>query len=248
MRAASKFTYVFAPKIPPLHQVSDVPSNWYADFLRAHRQFDYGDEMHALLKFSSAVDWLNRQVGKYAIWLILAATAISAINAIVRKVFNTSSNAYLEVQWYLFAWSFLIAAGFTLLNREHVRIDVVNSRLSKRTQMWIDIVGFALFLSPLCLLVLYYTVPMTIQQFQSGEMSGNPGGLVRWPVWLALPVGFSLLLLQGWSELIKRIAFLMGHAPDPTLKAGEKSAEEELAEILRLRTEQEQASAPAAAR
>lgn len=203
--------------------------------------------MHALLKFSSAVDWLNRQVGKHAIWLILAATAISAINAIVRKVFNTSSNAYLEVQWYLFAWSFLIAAGYTLLNREHVRIDVVNSRLSKRTQMWIDIVGFALFLTPLCLLVLYYTVPMTIQQFQTGEVSGNPGGLIRWPVWLALPVGFGLLLLQGWSELIKRIAFLTGDGPDPTLKAGEKSAEEELAEILRLRTEQEQAAAVPAA-
>lgn len=203
--------------------------------------------MHALLKFSSAVDWLNRQVGKHAIWLILAATAISAINAIVRKVFNTSSNAYLEVQWYLFAWSFLIAAGYTLLCREHVRIDVVNSRLSKRTQIWIDIVGFALFLTPLCLLVLYYTVPMTVQQFQSGEMSGNPGGLIRWPVWLALPVGFTLLLLQGLSELIKRIAFLTGDAPDPTLKAGEKSAEEELAEILRVRAEQEQATAASAA-
>ena len=203
--------------------------------------------MHALLKFSSAVDWLNRQVGKHAIWLILAATAISAINAIVRKVFNTSSNAYLEVQWYLFAWPFLIAAGYTRHNREHVRLDAVNSRLSKRTQMWIDIVGFALFLTPLCLLVLYYTVPMTVQQFQTGELSGNPGGLIRWPVWLALPVGFTLLLLQGWSELIKRIAFLTGDGPDPTLKAGEKSAEEELAEILRLRTEQEQAAAVPAA-
>ena len=128
-----------------------------------------------------------------------------------------------------------------------MRIDVVNSRLSKRTQIWIDIVGFALFLTPLCLLVLYYTVPMTIQQFQTGEVSGNPGGLIRWPVWLALPVGFTLLLLQGWSELIKRIAFLTGDGPDPTLKAGEKSAEEELAEILRLRTEQEQAAAVPAA-
>lgn len=191
--------------------------------------------MQGLLKLSRAIDWLNTQVGKYVIWLILAATAISALNAVVRKVFNTSSNAYLEVQWYLFAWSFLVAAGLTLLNREHVRIDVLNSRMSKRAQMWIDIVGFTLFLTPLCLLVLYYTVPMTIQQYQSGEMSGNPGGLIRWPVWLALPVGFTLLMLQGWSELIKRIAFLGGHAPDPTLKAGEKTAEEELAEILRER-------------
>lgn len=202
--------------------------------------------MQALLKFSSAVDWLNRQVGKYVIWLILAATAVSAINAIVRKVFNTSSNAYLEVQWYLFAWSFLLAAGFTLLNREHVRIDVINSRLSKRAQMWIDILGFSLFLTPLCLVVLYFTVPITIERYASGEVSGNPGGLIRWPVWLALPIGFSLLLLQAWSELIKRIAFLTGDGPDPTMKLGEKSAEEELAEILRQRAEQEASAAAAA--
>lgn len=203
--------------------------------------------MQSLLKLSRAIDWLNTQVGKWVIWLILASTAISAINAIVRKAFNTSSNAYLEVQWYLFAWSFLVAAGVTLLHREHVRIDVVNSRLPKKAQVWIDIVGFALFLTPLCLLVLYYTVPMTLQMYTTGEMSGNPGGLVRWPVWLALPVGFSLLMLQGWSELIKRMAFLRGAGPDPTLKAGEKTAEEELADILRAR-EQAEAAAAAPAR
>ncbi|MES2530811.1 MAG: TRAP transporter small permease subunit [Pseudomonadota bacterium] len=202
--------------------------------------------MQGLLKLSRAIDWLNAQVGKYAIWIILASTAISAINAVVRKVFNTSSNAYLEVQWYLFAWSFLIAAGFTLLNREHVRIDVLSSRLPKRTQIWIDIVGFALFLTPLCIVVLKYTVPMVIQQYQSGEMSGNPGGLIRWPVWLALPVGFTLLMLQGWSELIKRVAFLKGQGPDPTLKLGEKTAEEELADVLRERSRD--AAVPAQAR
>jgi TRAP-type mannitol/chloroaromatic compound transport system permease small subunit len=193
--------------------------------------------MQGLRTLSRAIDWLNAQVGKWVIWLILASTVISALNAVVRKVFNTSSNAYLEVQWYLFAWSFLVAAGFTLLHREHVRIDVVNSRLPKKAQIWIDIVGFALFLTPLCLLVLYYTVPMTMQQFQSGEVSANPGGLIRWPVWLALPVGFTLLMLQGWSELIKRIAFLTGDGPDPTIKAGEKTAEEELADILRQRAD-----------
>ncbi|RZI65850.1 MAG: TRAP transporter small permease subunit [Variovorax sp.] len=193
--------------------------------------------MQGLMKLSRAIDWLNAQVGKYAIWIILASTAISAVNAVVRKAFNTSSNAYLEVQWYLFAWSFLIAAGFTLLNREHVRIDVLNSRLSKRTQMWIDILGFAAFLTPLCIVVLYYTIPMTFSMYQTGEMSGNPGGLIRWPVWLALPVGFTLLLLQGWSELIKRVAFLRGVGPDPTVKLGEKTAEEELAEVLRERSD-----------
>ena len=197
--------------------------------------------MRALLKFSQAIDWLNAQVGKYVIWLIFAATAVSAINAIVRKVFDTSSNAYLEAQWYLFAWSFLAAAGYTLLNREHVRIDVVNSRLSKRAQVWIDIIGFAFFLTPLCAVVLYLGVPLTIQMYQTGEMSANTGGLIRWPIWAAMPVGFTLLMLQGWSEMIKRIAFLQGHGPDPMGRLADKSAEEDLAEALRARTEAEAA-------
>jgi TRAP-type mannitol/chloroaromatic compound transport system permease small subunit len=200
--------------------------------------------MRALLKFSKAVDWLNAQVGKYVIWLIFAATAVSAINAIVRKVFGVSSNAFLEAQWYLFAWSFLIAAGYTLLHREHVRIDVVNSRLPKRVQVWIDIVGFALFLTTLCVVVLYLSWPLVIQMYQTGEVSGNPGGLIRWPVWVALPLGFTLLMLQGWSELIKRIAFLRGEGPDPMGRLVEKSSEEELVEILR---QQQEAAAAASA-
>ncbi|QOF80251.1 TRAP transporter small permease subunit [Variovorax sp. 38R] len=199
--------------------------------------------MQGLLKLSRAIDWLNAQVGKYAIWLILAATVISALNAIVRKVFNTSSNAFLEVQWYLFAWSFLVAAGLTLLQREHVRIDVLNSRLSKRTQVWIDIVGFALFLTPLCLTVLWLSTPVAIQMYQSGEMSGNSGGLIRWPVWAALPVGFVLLMLQGWSELIKRIAFLRGEGPDPMGRLTDKTAEDELIEALRRQAEADAAAA-----
>ena len=208
--------------------------------------------MQALLSLSRAIDRLNAFVGKYSIWLIFASTFISAANAIVRKAFDTSSNAFLEVQWYLFAWSFLIAAGWTLLNREHVRIDVVNSRLPKKVQVWIDIVGFALFLTPLCITILYLSVPVVIQMYQSGEVSGNPGGLIRWPVWVAIPVGITLLMLQGWSELIKRIAFLRGQGPDPMGKLSDKSAEEELAEALRAEAErkQEQAlsSAPAAQR
>lgn len=201
--------------------------------------------MQALLKISRAIDWLNAQVGKYVIWLIFAATVISALNAIVRKVFNYSSNGFLEVQWYLFAWSFLVAAGYTLLNREHVRIDVLNSRLPKKAQVWIDIIGFALFLTPLCLMVLYMGIPMVIEKYQSGEMSGNPGGLIRWPVWLALPVGFGLLLLQGWSELIKRIAFLRGQGPDPMGRLTDQSAEADLAEALRKQAEAEaEAAAP----
>ncbi|ACM32437.1 MULTISPECIES: TRAP transporter small permease subunit [Diaphorobacter] len=203
--------------------------------------------MQALLSLSRAIDRLNAFVGKYSIWLIFASTFISAANAIVRKAFDTSSNAFLEVQWYLFAWSFLIAAGWTLLNREHVRIDVVNSRLPKKVQVWIDIVGFALFLTPLCITILYLSVPVVIQMYQSGEVSGNPGGLIRWPVWVAIPVGITLLMLQGWSELIKRIAFLRGQGPDPMGKLSDKSAEEELAEALRAEAERKQEQALSAA-
>ncbi|MFZ2293672.1 MAG: TRAP transporter small permease subunit [Polaromonas sp.] len=189
--------------------------------------------MRALLKFSNAVDWLNTQIGKYVIWLILASTVISGVNAIIRKVFNISSNAYLEVQWYFFAASFLIAAGYTLLNNEHVRIDVLSSRLPKRGQIWVDIIGFTFFLSPICLAVLWYGIPFFLQGYQSGEMSSNAGGLIRWPVYAMIPLGFTLLMLQGWSELIKRIAFLKGLIEDPTLKRVEKTAEEELAEAIR---------------
>jgi len=193
--------------------------------------------LQALLKFSKAVDWLNAQVGKYAIWLILGSTVISGVNAIVRKLFNVSSNAYLEVQWYLFAASFLLAAGYTLLHNEHVRIDVVSSHLSKRGQIWVDIIGFTFFLTPICAAVLWYGVPFFIQGYQSGEMSSNAGGLIRWPVYAMMPLGFSLLLLQGWSELIKRIAFLRGLIDDPTRKRVEKTPEEELAEAIRQQAE-----------
>jgi TRAP-type mannitol/chloroaromatic compound transport system permease small subunit len=195
--------------------------------------------MQALLKFSRAVDWLNGQVGKWVIWLILASTLISAVNAVVRKVFNVSSNAYLELQWYLFAAAFLLAAGYTLLNQEHVKIDVISSRFSKRTQIGIDIFGFVFFFVPVCIAILYYGTPFFLQGLRSGEMSSNAGGLIRWPVYLMIPVGFSLLLAQGLSELIKRIAFLEGLIDDPTHKKVEKTPEEELAEELRRQAEAE---------
>jgi TRAP-type mannitol/chloroaromatic compound transport system permease small subunit len=191
--------------------------------------------MRALLKLSNAIDWLNALVGRYVIWLILASTVISGVNAAVRKAFNMSSNAYLEVQWYLFAASFLLAAGYTLLNHEHVRIDVISSRLSKRGQIWVDIVGFVFFLMPLCFAILWFSIPFFLNGWRSGEMSSNAGGLIRWPVFLMMPLGFGLLMLQGVSELIKRIAFLMGLIEDPTIKKVAKTAEEELAEeIVRL--------------
>jgi len=193
--------------------------------------------MNALLKFSRAVDWLNSQIGKYVIWLILASTVISAVNAIVRKAFNVGSNAFLEIQWYLFAGSFLIAAAYTLLNGEHVKIDVLYSRFSKRTQTKIDIFGFVCFLTPVCAAMLWYGVPFFLKGFHSGEISTNAGGLIRWPVYALIPLGFSLLLLQGWSELIKRLAFLQGLIEDPTAKNIAMTAEEELAEAIRLLAE-----------
>jgi TRAP-type mannitol/chloroaromatic compound transport system permease small subunit len=202
--------------------------------------------MQALLKFSRAVDWLNRQVGKYVIWLILASTAVSALNAIVRKVFNFSSNAYLEVQWYLFAATFLLCAAYTLLNGEHVKIDVLYSHWSKRAQMWIDVFGFTCFLLPLCSAILWFSVPFFLNGFYSGEMSSNVGGLIRWPVYAMMPLGFGLLFLQGVSELIKRLAFLMGLIEDPTHKKVEKTAEEELAEAIAKLAEEKAAQTSAA--
>jgi TRAP-type mannitol/chloroaromatic compound transport system permease small subunit len=195
--------------------------------------------MQALLKFSKAVDWLSAQIGKYVIWLILASTVISAVNAIVRKTLNISSNGYLEVQWYLFATAFLLAAGYTLLNGEHVKIDVVYHQLSPRKQIWIDIFGFVVFLTPVCFAILWYGIPFFLQGYRSGEMSSNAGGLIRWPVYMMMPLGFALLMLQGFSELIKRIAFLKGLIDDPRHKKVAKTAEEELAESIRQLAERE---------
>src|SRR3989442_10446375 len=173
--------------------------NGFPDEFLCGPSLPWRQTMRALLKFSNAVDWLNALIGKHVIWLILASTVISGINAIVRKVFNVSSNAFLEVQWYLFAASFLIAAGYTLLQNEHVRIDVVSSRLSKRGQIWVDIIGFTCFLTPVCAALLYYGIPFFLQGFRSGEVSSNAGGLIRCPVYAMIPLGITLLLLQCWS-------------------------------------------------
>lgn len=189
--------------------------------------------MQGLLGLSKLIDKINTSVGWLMMWMVFASTVISCLNAIVRKAFDIGSNAFLEVQWYLFATSFLLAAGYTLLNNEHVRIDVVSGRFSKRGQIWIDIIGFLLFLLPVCIAVLWFSIPWFLQALRSGETSANAGGLILWPVYLMLPVGFTLLLLQALSELIKRFAFLKGLIDDPTAKKGEKSAEEELAEEIR---------------
>jgi TRAP-type mannitol/chloroaromatic compound transport system permease small subunit len=199
--------------------------------------------MNVLLKFSRAVDWLNSQVGKYVIWLILASTVISAVNAVIRKAFNVGSNAYLEIQWYLFAGTFLLTTAYTLLQGEHVKIDVIYSHFTKRKQMWIDAFGFTFFLTPFCLAILWYGIPFFLNGYRNGEISPNAGGLIRWPVYALIPIGFSLLLLQCWSELIKRLAFLQGLIEDPTHKKVEKTAEEELAEAIQKLAEEKAAKA-----
>lgn len=193
--------------------------------------------MNLLLGLSRLIDALNERVGRLAMWLVLGSVLISAGNAAVRKAFNISSNAWLEIQWYLFAGVFLLCAGYTLLHNEHVRIDVVTSRFSKRTQIWVDVIGLLAFLLPFVSLTVWLALPFFLKGWQSGEMSSNAGGLIRWPVYVLMPVGFILLGLQGLSELIKRIAFLQGRIGDPTLKKTEKSAEEELAEAIRAQAE-----------
>ncbi|MGY8904227.1 MAG: TRAP transporter small permease subunit [Burkholderiales bacterium] len=188
--------------------------------------------MSALLGLSSKIDWLNEKLGQAVKWLVLLAVLISAGNAVVRKVFDNSSNALLEVQWYLFAAVFMLAAGYTLMRQEHVRIDVLAGKFSKRTQIKMDIFGICVFLFPFIIVVTSLSLPLALRAFTSGEMSHNAGGLIRWPVFALLPLGLALLGLQGVSELIKRVAFLKGLVPDPTRKGDAKSAEQELAEFL----------------
>jgi TRAP-type mannitol/chloroaromatic compound transport system permease small subunit len=186
----------------------------------------------ALLQLSRLIDRINEFMGRWVAWLVLAAVLISAANAAIRKAFNMSSNAFLEIQWYLFAGVFLLGAGYTLLRQAHVKIDVISSRLSKRAQIWIDIIGLCFFLLPFCYVVIKLGTPLFTKALIMGEMSSNAGGLIRWPVFALLPLGFVLLGLQGISELIKRIAFLQGLIPDPTRKLHDKTPEEELAEFL----------------
>ena len=188
--------------------------------------------MAPLLTLSRLIDRATEFIGRWVAWLVLAAVLISALNAAVRKAFNTSSNAYLEIQWYLFAAVFLLAAGYTLLRQEHVKIDVISGRFSKRTQIWIDVIGLVCFVLPLVWTVIRLSLPLVIRAYEMNEYSSNAGGLIRWPVFAMLPLGFFLLGIQAVSELIKRIAFLRGLIPDPTQKGQAKSAEEELAEFL----------------
>jgi len=166
--------------------------------------------MRVLLAFARLIDYVNERVGRAVAWLVLAAVLVSAANALMRYAFNMSSNAWLEIQWYLFSAIFLLAAGWALKRNAHVRIDVIATRLTPRAQAWIDIVGGLLFLMPMALLILYLSWPMFVQSYAGHEISSDAGGLVRWPVKLLIPLGFALLVLQGASQIVKRIAFLRG--------------------------------------
>ena len=162
------------------------------------------------ISVANAIDAINEHVGRVVLWLVGAVTLISALNALARYGLGRSSNAWLEIQWYLFGAIILLTAGYTLKHNGHVRIDIIYGRWSARAQAWIDLLGALLFLLPLCGLMVWLALPGFVDSFQSGEMSPDAGGLIRWPVRLLIPLGFALLALQGVAEIIKRIAFLRG--------------------------------------
>jgi TRAP-type mannitol/chloroaromatic compound transport system permease small subunit len=171
--------------------------------------------MQGLLALSRAIDAFNERAGRTLAWLILGAVIISTVNAIIRKVFNISSNAWLEAQWYLFGAVFLGCAAYTFLKNEHIRIDIVSSKMSQRYRNTIELIGHICFLMPLCIMMIYYGFPFFYGSFRIGEMSTNAGGLIQWPAKLMIPLGFCMLFAQAISETIKRLAFMQGLAPDP---------------------------------
>ena len=189
--------------------------------------------MQILLSLSRLIDFTNERVGRIVYWLILVAVLVSAGNAVVRYALNRSSNAWLEVQWYLFSAVFLFCAGYALLHNQHVRIDVISGHLSRRAQAWIDVVGTLLFLLPMAITIMWLSWPVFVDAYQSNEISTNAGGLIIWPARLMVPVGFFLLVAQGISELIKRIAFLRGLITEPSEKHEGPSEAEALAEAIR---------------
>ena len=172
--------------------------------------------MGGLLRVSRAIDAVTEAIGKSVAWLILVAILVSAINAAVRKIFNVSSNAWLELQWYLYGAAFLLAAANTLRHNEHIRIDILYGALKRRTQHWIDLLGHIFFLMPFVVLMDIYLLPWTLKSFRDGEMSSSAGGLILWPAKALILGGFMLLTVQGVSEIIKKIAVMRGDMEDPT--------------------------------
>jgi TRAP-type mannitol/chloroaromatic compound transport system permease small subunit len=171
--------------------------------------------MNTLLRLSRLVDTLNERIGKFSSWFILLAVVICTANALIRYTFHMSSNAWLEIQWYLNSAMFLLVAAYALKLNAHVRIDVIAGKLPARAQAWIDVLGGVFMLLPAVLIIAWYSWPSLVNSFQIHEISSDSGGLVRWPVRLLIPVAFGLLALQGLSEIVKRIAFLKGLIPNP---------------------------------
>jgi TRAP-type mannitol/chloroaromatic compound transport system permease small subunit len=171
--------------------------------------------LQSLLKLSRGIDAFTKWTGKRLAWLILVAVVVSAINAIVRKTFDTSSNSWLELQWVLFSIVFLLCSSWTLLDNEHIRIDIINNLLPKKVRDSIDVIGHVFFLMPLCVVMIITGVPFFLRSYQINEQSGNAGGLAQWPAKSLIMIGFAMLLVQGVSELIKRIAVMRGLIPDP---------------------------------
>ncbi len=184
--------------------------------------------MSFLLSISKWIDAINEKIGLAVGWALLAAVIICSGNALIRYAFNRSSNGWLEIQWYLFSLMFLLAASYTLRRNEHVRIDVIVGRLSKRTQVWIDLLGFVFFLLPMTILILYDAIPYAMVSISSQEMSSNSGGLILWPAKILIPIGFALLTLQGISELIKRIGFLVGRVDASAFEKQATTPEDEI--------------------
>ena len=187
--------------------------------------------MTPLLSLSRLIDGMSNLIGRAMMWFLLATTLISASNAIIRKVFNISSNAFLEIQWYLFAAVFMLGSGYAFLKNAHVRIDFISSKFSARGRNIVDVIGIIVFVFPLCYLMVKLSWPVFENAWVSGEMSSNAGGLVRWPVYGVIPLGFVILAIQAVSELIKRVAFLTGNGPDVLAHDG-PTDEEKLAEAL----------------
>ena len=181
--------------------------------------------MHALLRLSAVIDRITAAIGHLVSWLVLAAVLISAGNAIVRKAFDTSSNAWLELQWYLFSAVFLLAAAYTLQRDEHIRIDVVSGLLPRRVRDWIDLLGHLFMLMPFVLLIIYHAIPFVLTSWHQNEQSSSAGGLIVWPAKALVLAGFGLLALQGISEIIKRVAIMRGIIPDPKAESAPSAAE-----------------------
>ena len=188
--------------------------------------------MTSVLSISRVIDAVSAVIGRFMSWLILMAVIVSTVNAVIRKLFDVSSNAWLELQWVLFGAVFLLCSPWTLMSNEHIRIDIVNSLLSKGTRNWIDVIGHVLFLMPLTVIMMLVSWPFAIRSLMINEQSVNAGGLAQWPAKFLIPIGFTLLFIQGISELIKRVAIMQGRLADTTSGGGHHASAEAEAQRL----------------